>query len=64
MAIIEFISFNDKFDIICSLKLLWLTLTQIQTACEIEFLPVYVPSDEEKKNPKTFANNVRKVMAK
>ncbi|XP_037030616.1 lysophosphatidylcholine acyltransferase isoform X3 [Bradysia coprophila] len=46
------------------LKLLWLTLTQIQTACEIEFLPVYVPSDEEKKNPKMFANNVRKVMAK
>lgn len=46
------------------LKLLWLTLTQVNTSCEIEFLPVYRPSEEEKRDPKLFANNVRKVMAK
>ncbi|CAH1188598.1 unnamed protein product [Phyllotreta striolata] len=45
-------------------KLLWLTLTQPYSNCEIEFLPVYTPSDEEKKDPKLFAKNVRAVMAK
>ncbi|MGH0125595.1 UNVERIFIED_CONTAM: hypothetical protein FKN15_010361 [Acipenser sinensis] len=29
-----------------------------------QFLPVYTPSDEEKKNPALFANNVRCLMAK
>ncbi|KAJ8894768.1 hypothetical protein PR048_000075 [Dryococelus australis] len=47
-----------------ALKLLWLTLTRIHSSCEIEFLPVYQPSDAEKKDPKLFANNVRQVMAK
>lgn len=46
------------------LKLLWLTLTQPYSYCEIEFLPVYVPNEEEKRDPKLFANNVRAVMAK
>lgn len=46
------------------LKLLWLTLCQFNTSCEIEFLPVYTPNDEEKNNPKLFATNVRNVMAK
>ncbi|KAK6632549.1 hypothetical protein RUM43_013317 [Polyplax serrata] len=46
-----------------ALKLLWLTLTQIHSCCEIEFLPVYKPSSEEKKDPRLFANNVRKLMA-
>ncbi|XP_077599655.1 lysophosphatidylcholine acyltransferase 1 isoform X1 [Stigmatopora nigra] len=45
-------------------KLLWLTLCQPHNTIEIEFLPVYTPSDEEKKNPTLFANNVRKLMAK
>ncbi|XP_046397002.1 lysophosphatidylcholine acyltransferase isoform X2 [Ischnura elegans] len=47
-----------------ALKLLWLTLTQIQSTCEIEFLPVYHPSPAEKADPKLYANNVRMVMAK
>ncbi|CAB3381568.1 Hypothetical predicted protein [Cloeon dipterum] len=47
-----------------ALKLLWLTLTRWNSTCEIEFLPVYKPSEEEKNNPKLFANNVRNVMAK
>jgi hypothetical protein len=46
------------------LKLLWLTLTQPYSYCEIEFLPVYTPNEEEKRDPKLFANNVRAVMAK
>ena len=46
------------------LKLLWLTLTQPYSYCEIEFLPVYNPNEEEKRDPKLFANNVRAVMAK
>lgn len=47
-----------------SLKLLWLTLVQPTSNCEIEFLPVYHPSEEEKTDPKLYANNVRKLMAK
>lgn len=47
-----------------ALKLLWLTLTQVHSTCEIEFLPVYHPSEEEKKDAKLYARNVRDVMAK
>ncbi|KAJ1529498.1 hypothetical protein ONE63_006271 [Megalurothrips usitatus] len=47
-----------------ALKLLWMTLTQPHSSCEIEFLPVYVPSEEEKNNPKLYAENVRHLMAK
>ncbi|KAG2464849.1 PCAT1 acyltransferase, partial [Polypterus senegalus] len=44
--------------------ILWLTLCQLHNVVEIEFLPVYTPSEEEKKNPAVFANNVRRIMAK
>jgi len=44
--------------------LIWRTLAQFHNFVEIEFLPVYVPSEEEKKNPKLFALNVQKIMAK
>ncbi|XP_052741664.1 lysophosphatidylcholine acyltransferase isoform X2 [Bicyclus anynana] len=47
-----------------ALKLLWLTLTQVHSSCEIEFLPVYYPNEEEKQDPKLYARNVRDVMAK
>lgn len=47
-----------------ALKLLWLTLTQLHSSCEIEFLPVYYPNEEEKRNPKLYARNVRDVMAR
>lgn len=46
-----------------ALKLLWLTLCQLHTRVEVEFLPVYTPNEDEKKNPKLFAANVRHVMA-
>ncbi|XP_073946781.1 lysophosphatidylcholine acyltransferase isoform X2 [Choristoneura fumiferana] len=47
-----------------ALKLLWLTLTQVHSSCEIEFLPVYYPSEAERRDPKLYARNVRDVMAK
>ncbi|KAK1794762.1 hypothetical protein P4O66_009969, partial [Electrophorus voltai] len=44
-------------------KILWLTLCQLHNEFEIEFLPVYNPSEEEKRNPPLFAHNVRRLMA-
>ncbi|XP_026989539.2 lysophosphatidylcholine acyltransferase 1 isoform X3 [Tachysurus fulvidraco] len=44
--------------------LLWLTLCQIHNPVEVEYLPVYTPSEEEKKDPTLFASNVRNIMAK
>ena len=39
------------------------SLSQLYTNCSVEFLPPYVPSKEEKEDPKMFAANVRGVMA-
>ncbi|KAM4687973.1 lysophosphatidylcholine acyltransferase 1 [Discoglossus pictus] len=47
-----------------ALEILWLSLCQFHNFVEIEFLPIYTPSEEEKKNPALYANNVRRVMAK
>ncbi|XP_066230953.1 lysophosphatidylcholine acyltransferase 1 isoform X2 [Saccopteryx leptura] len=46
-----------------ALEILWLTLCQFHNQVEIEFLPVYSPSEEEKKDPALYANNVRRIMA-
>ncbi|KAM3828577.1 lysophosphatidylcholine acyltransferase 2 isoform 2-T2 [Vipera latastei] len=40
-----------------------LTLCQVFTKVEVEFLPVHVPSEAEKKDPVLFANKVRNKMA-
>ncbi|XP_053127372.1 lysophosphatidylcholine acyltransferase 2 [Hemicordylus capensis] len=40
-----------------------LTLCQFITKVEVEFLPVYVPTEDEKKNPILFASRVRNKMA-
>ncbi|CAH6880619.1 lysophosphatidylcholine acyltransferase 2B [Phodopus roborovskii] len=40
-----------------------LTLSQPFTRVEVEFMPVYIPSEEEKKDPILFANTVRINMA-
>lgn len=42
----------------------WRILTQIHIAVEIEFLPVYTPSEKELENPKLYAMNVQHLMAK
>ncbi|XP_051520534.1 lysophosphatidylcholine acyltransferase 1-like [Myxocyprinus asiaticus] len=44
-------------------KILWLTLCQLHNFVEIEYLPTYTPSEEEKRDPALFANNVRRIMA-
>ncbi|XP_062845697.1 lysophosphatidylcholine acyltransferase 2 [Trichomycterus rosablanca] len=44
--------------------LLLLTLCQLYTTVEIEFLSPQVPTEEEKKNPIKYAQTVRTVMAK
>ncbi|XP_076060728.1 lysophosphatidylcholine acyltransferase isoform X2 [Oratosquilla oratoria] len=46
-----------------ALKMLWITLCQFHNNCEIEYLPVYTPSEEEKNDAKLYAHNVRQVMA-
>lgn len=46
------------------LRLLWLTMASFYSRCEIEYLPVYVPSEEEIADPNLYAKNVREVMAK
>ncbi|KAI5938789.1 lysophosphatidylcholine acyltransferase 1 isoform X1 [Manis javanica] len=46
-----------------ALEILWLTLCQFHNQVEIEFLPVYSPSEEERKDPALYASNVRRVMA-
>lgn len=38
--------------------------SQFSNSCEIHWLPVYYPSDAEKKDPKLYAENVRKAIAK
>lgn len=55
---------SKKLMFYTSLTLLWRTLSQVHTYCEIEFLPVYTPNDEEKKDARLFARNVQQVMAK
>lgn len=39
------------------------TICQWSNPVELQFLPPYVPSQEEKEDPMLFANNVRKVMS-
>ncbi|XP_044530773.1 lysophosphatidylcholine acyltransferase 2-like [Gracilinanus agilis] len=43
--------------------LVLLTLTQLFTKMELEFMPVYIPDNEEKKDPSLYARRVRNVMA-
>ncbi|XP_069724458.1 lysophosphatidylcholine acyltransferase 2-like isoform X1 [Phaenicophaeus curvirostris] len=40
-----------------------MTMCQFFTRVEVEFLPVYVPTEEEKSDPILFANRVRQTMA-
>ena len=46
-----------------ALAVMWLTLSQAYSKAEMEFLPVYHPSQEEVQDPKLYASNVRDVMA-
>jgi len=46
-----------------ALMCMFYTVCQWSTTAELQYLDVYEPSEEEKKNPMLYANNVRKVMA-
>ncbi|XP_053722622.1 lysophosphatidylcholine acyltransferase 2 [Synchiropus splendidus] len=46
-----------------SRTLLLLTLSQLYTTVEIEFLPPHIPTEEEKKSPALLASRVREIMA-
>ncbi|CAL1278503.1 unnamed protein product [Larinioides sclopetarius] len=61
-----FIRYKNNLDTITwswegpgALKQLWLTLTQFYISCELEFLPVYRPTEQERQNPRLFADNVQ-----
>jgi len=45
-------------------KVIVYSLSQLNLNCSIEFMDPYVPSQDEVKDAKLFANNVRSVMAK
>lgn len=42
----------------------FMLMCRLHNSCTVEYLPVYHPSDEEKKNPFLYASNVRDQMAK
>lgn len=42
----------------------WLLLVKPINRIDVEFLPVYIPNEEECQEPALFAKNVQKVMAK
>ena len=44
--------------------LCWLLLCQINIPFEFNFLPIYHPNEEEKRDADLYAENVRKLMAK
>jgi len=51
-----------RFDIYSPL-LWWMSMCKLNIGLEVEFLPVYQPSEEEIEDPCLFASNVQKVMA-
>lgn len=46
-----------------AVTVLWLTLCQIYSRAEMEYLPVYHPTTAEIADPKLYASNVRDIMA-
>ncbi|KAJ7360552.1 Lysophosphatidylcholine acyltransferase 2 [Desmophyllum pertusum] len=46
------------------LSLAVLLMCQVNNEAEVEFLPVWNPTDEEKENPKLYAEHVQKFMAR
>ncbi|MGH0133597.1 UNVERIFIED_CONTAM: hypothetical protein FKN15_053080 [Acipenser sinensis] len=46
-----------------TIEILLLTLSQLYTNIEVEFLPPHVPTEEEKQEPSLFAHRVRDTMA-
>ncbi|KAJ3696361.1 hypothetical protein LUZ61_000066 [Rhynchospora tenuis] len=55
--------FSPAWDSMSGMRHLFLLLCQFVNHIEVIKLPVYYPSEEEKEDPRLYANNVRKLMA-
>ncbi|GMJ02649.1 LYSOPHOSPHATIDYLETHANOLAMINE ACYLTRANSFERASE1 [Hibiscus trionum] len=55
--------FSPAWDSISGVRHVIFLLCQFVNHLEVTWLPVYHPSQQEKDNPKLYANNVRKLMA-
>ncbi|URE31340.1 Acyltransferase [Musa troglodytarum] len=55
--------FSPAWDSISGVRHVFLLLCQFVNHIEVIWLPVYYPSEQEKEDPKLYANNVRKLMA-
>ncbi|XP_078158342.1 lysophospholipid acyltransferase LPEAT1-like isoform X4 [Carex rostrata] len=55
--------FSPAWDSMAGMRHLFLLLCQFVNHMEVIKLPVYCPSEEEKEDPRLYANNVRKLMA-
>ncbi|THU70912.1 hypothetical protein C4D60_Mb08t30000 [Musa balbisiana] len=58
-----FCRFSPSWDSISGVRHVFLLLCQFVNHIEVIWLPVYYPSEQEKEDPKLYANNVRKLMA-
>uniref|UniRef100_A0ACD5TA39 Uncharacterized protein n=1 Tax=Avena sativa TaxID=4498 RepID=A0ACD5TA39_AVESA len=56
--------FSPAWDSMSGARHVFLLLCQFANYLEVVHLPVYYPSEQEKDDPKLYANNVRKLMAK
>ncbi|XP_020108342.1 lysophospholipid acyltransferase LPEAT1 isoform X2 [Ananas comosus] len=55
--------FSPAWDSISGVRHVFLLLCQFVNHIEVIRLPVYYPSEQEKEDPKLYANNVRRLMA-
>ncbi|WVZ98146.1 hypothetical protein U9M48_043616 [Paspalum notatum var. saurae] len=55
--------FNPAWESMSGARHVFLLLCQFVNYLEVIHLPVYYPSEQEKEDPKLYANNVRKLMA-
>ncbi|XP_066366970.1 lysophospholipid acyltransferase LPEAT1-like [Miscanthus floridulus] len=55
--------FNPAWESMSGARHVFLLLCQFVNYLEVVHLPVYYPSEQEKDDPKLYANNVRKLMA-
>lgn len=55
--------FSPTWETISGLYHAFRLFTQVRNYCEITWLPVYVPSEQEAKDPAMYANNVCKLVA-
>ncbi|KAK8457992.1 hypothetical protein SEVIR_3G281700v4 [Setaria viridis] len=55
--------FNPAWESMSGARHVFLLLCQFVNYVEVTHLPVYYPSEQEKDDPKLYANNVRKLMA-